>query len=72
MCMDRVHLRVVDATSVVAAHGHGRAGAGPWLLPGETRAASMAWGVKCKLVLLLRKKTEKTERSWSWSSEFRP
>ena len=47
MCMTRVHLRVVDATSVVAAHGRGRAGSVPRLVPGETRAASMARGAKC-------------------------
>ncbi len=47
LCMNRVDLHAIDATSVVAAHGHGRAGAVPRLLPGETRAASMAWGAKC-------------------------
>ena len=39
LCVDR---HAVDATSVVAAHGHGRAAGA------VTRAASMAaWGAKC-------------------------
>ena len=37
----------VEDKQVAHAHGHGRAGAVPRLVPGETRAASMAWGAQC-------------------------